>query len=171
MTSRTTTITATGLTALAIAAALTACAPTPEPTPTPTGFASEAEAFAAAEATYRAYVDATNAARADPSHSPSPESFLRGEALEDEIEAARQLTDLGLSISGETVVSEVRPKILSQDRVAIEVCLDSSRTRLIDQEGTDVTPSRETPTLVNVELVHAGDYYITSSTTQQTGSC
>ena len=41
--------------------ALAGCGPTdPTPTPTPTGFASEAEAFAAAEATYRAYVDALN---------------------------------------------------------------------------------------------------------------
>lgn len=43
-----------------LAGALTACTPEPEPTPTPP-FATEAEAFAAAEATYRAYVDALNA--------------------------------------------------------------------------------------------------------------
>jgi ABC-type oligopeptide transport system substrate-binding subunit len=47
---------------LALALALTtACAPDPAPTPSPTGFASQEEAFAAAEATYRAYVDALNA--------------------------------------------------------------------------------------------------------------
>ncbi|MET0860918.1 MAG: hypothetical protein ABW091_07810, partial [Microbacterium sp.] len=41
-------------------AALSGCTPQPAPTPTPTGFATEDEAFAAAEETYRAYVDALN---------------------------------------------------------------------------------------------------------------
>ncbi|HOQ22628.1 MAG TPA: hypothetical protein PLN62_09415, partial [Microbacterium sp.] len=47
--------------ALLALALVTGCAPEPAPTPTPTGFASDDEAFAAAEATYRAYVDALNA--------------------------------------------------------------------------------------------------------------
>ena len=57
---------ASTLAAFAVVGALVGCAPSSEPTPTPTGFASEAEAFEAAEATYRAYVDATNAQRMDP---------------------------------------------------------------------------------------------------------
>ncbi len=48
------------LAAAVLAVVLSACVPTPAPTPTTTGFASEEEAFAAAEATYRAYVDALN---------------------------------------------------------------------------------------------------------------
>lgn len=47
--------------AIAGAISLAGCVPEPAPTPTPTGFASEEEAFAAAEETYRAYIEATNA--------------------------------------------------------------------------------------------------------------
>ncbi len=45
--------------ALVIAVA-TGCRPEPEPSPSGPAFATEAEAFAAAEETYRAYVDALN---------------------------------------------------------------------------------------------------------------
>src|SRR5690606_38234156 len=45
-----------------LSALLVGCSPEPDPTPTPTAaFASEEEAFAAAEETYRAYIDAFNA--------------------------------------------------------------------------------------------------------------
>ncbi len=51
---------ACGPVAVLALALTTGCMPEPEPTPSPTGFASEEEAFAAAEETYRAYVDALN---------------------------------------------------------------------------------------------------------------
>lgn len=175
MTSRTTTITATGLTALAIAAALTACAPTPEPTPTPTGFASEAEAFAAAEATYRAYVDATNAARADPSHSPSPESFLRGELLESELEFVRDLAQAGLEVRGDTSIASVEHlrTTASLAEAKIAICLDSSKTVLVDSGGVDVTPAdRATLALIyaTVTWTPSGSV-ITESETAGVGQC
>ena len=67
--------------------ALTGClGSAPDPTPTPTAvFTSEEEAFAAAEETYRAYIDAVNARRADPRSEPDPQSFLIGEAQEADI--------------------------------------------------------------------------------------
>ena len=46
--------------ALALVAGMAACQPEPQPTPGGPVFATEEEAFAAAEETYRAYVDALN---------------------------------------------------------------------------------------------------------------
>ncbi|MDZ8276216.1 hypothetical protein R2Q81_09695 [Microbacterium aquimaris] len=169
--SRATTVLARSLGVLIVTAALAGCSPTPEPTPTPTGFASEEEAFAAAEATYRAYVAATNAQREDPAYSPAPESFLRGEALQDEIRASQYLADLGVSVVGDTTVVRVDQVTSADNDVTLDVCVDSSRTRILNEEGTDVTPDRETPTLIRVQLVLAGDMFITSSATAKTGSC
>ncbi len=68
--------------ALALAAvAVTGCStPAGAPKPTP-AFSSEAEAFAAAEATYRAYVDALNAVDlSDPSTFEDVYSWTTGDA-------------------------------------------------------------------------------------------
>lgn len=91
------------LVAVAIAVLLTACTPQPGPSPSPstTGFANEEEAFAAAEATYRAYVDALNARREDPESPVDPRSFLSGHALEADIESQRtgQVPWSGVTVS------------------------------------------------------------------------
>jgi hypothetical protein len=128
--------------------------PSPDPTPTPTGFADEAAAFAAAEATYRAYVDALNERRKDPDYSPPPEQFLSGAALKSDAEARRQLAGAGLSIVGESTVERVIPGAFEPSgAVSITVCLDSSGTTVIDGEGTDRTPlDRATTSRLNVDL-------------------
>ncbi|ANG86713.1 hypothetical protein A8L33_09360 [Microbacterium aurantiacum] len=153
--------TGTLLLALATGALLTGCTPdASEPTPTPTlSFSSDEDAFAAAEATYRAYVDALNEARADDAASPAPIDFLSGEALETELETARQLDALGLTVRGDTRIAAVTPvERTGNDTVTIEVCLDSADTMIYDTNGDDVTPpTRETRLRLTVDVTRIGD--------------
>lgn len=144
MITRTTAAVAAALLALA----LTACTPepTPTPTPTPTGFSSEDEAFAAAEATYRAYIDAVNARRADPS-SVDPNEYLSGTALNDSIEAARKLDAAGLQVVGPALVESIKREEASTSSAVIAACIDSTQTRVLDQSGADVTPTDRPETL------------------------
>jgi hypothetical protein len=137
---------------------------TPEPTdPTPTrtsAFASEEEAFAAAEATYRAYVDASNARRVDPTAQPDPLEFLIGSALESDIDAATLQRQNGLSINGPTVVVDTRGHDYDpgNGRVSISVCIDVAQARVVDQHGADVTPAeRGDRASLDVRLVTSGD--------------
>src|SRR4051812_38415982 len=102
-----------------------------EPTPT---FSTEEEAFAAAEETYRAYVDALNTRRDNPSSEPEPESFLTGQALEVHFDPQQQLALAGLSISGPTAIGRLEPHSVSPDlsTVVVSVCLDSSQTQVLN---------------------------------------
>ena len=83
--------------------------PDPTPTPSPTGFASDEEAFAAAEDTYRAYIDALSA-RQTGDESVDPLDFLTGQALEDAINSDRQLELEQLELSGPITVTSIEPK-------------------------------------------------------------
>ncbi|GAA2015861.1 hypothetical protein [Microbacterium ulmi] len=162
--------------ALALAAAFaTGCAPDPEPVETPPTFASEEEAFAAAEETYRAYVDALNSRRSDPGARPSPSSFLIGRALEVDVDTQTKFSQEGLSIVGATRIVDLTHEHASFAplNVSLYVCLDSSATRVVNRSGQDVTPaSRETITLLAVDLILAGeDLAIENSVTRANGSC
>lgn len=131
---------------------LTGClAPAPEPEPTPTGvFASEEEAFAAAEETYRAYVDAVNARRADPMSQPDPQSFLISEALEADIDSRRNFDELGIHIVGNSEIASFEPLDADLDTgsVVVEACYDSSEARVLNEAGEDVTVSDRDPTIL-----------------------
>jgi hypothetical protein len=75
-----------GTVVLAAAVLLVGCAPQPDATPTPSAtalpFATDKEAFAAAEATYRAYVDAQNGVViSDPEHSRTCTNGARGKRV------------------------------------------------------------------------------------------
>lgn len=168
------TTTALGLAAAAVM--LSGClAPAPEPTPTSTAvFASEDEAFAAAEETYRAYNDAGNAWRTEPS-SADPMAFLVGRALEDALDTQRLLDEYGVHAVGETViewVDHVRADPVAGD-VVLDVCLNSSATRAINQAGEDVTPAdRSDLTLIRISLTPvAGDVLIEESETVKGDRC
>lgn len=111
-------------------------APDPEPSPTP-AFASEEEAFAAAEETYRAYNDAGNAAE-------DASRFLTGAALDSDVETNRLLEQRNLVMSGPSTVTSFRgTEAAWSARIATieaEICLDVSRSRVLDAHGADVTP-------------------------------
>ncbi|WP_226532899.1 hypothetical protein [Microbacterium paraoxydans] len=140
------------LAALAASVALLAgCSPGPEPTPTPTAaFASEEEAFAAAEATYRAYNDASNARRSG-DVTARPDSYLVGAALEADLEASDYLRAEGLQVTGDVKITTfrgLRADIDTQNAsLTALVCLDVSRTRVVDAAGTDVTPTARARTI------------------------
>jgi hypothetical protein len=131
--------------ALALAAStLFGCSPEPAPTPSPSpAFASEEEAFAAAEETYRAYVDAGNARRAG-QPSPDPQDFLVGNALEEDIDASNLLDGGGLQLRGdvELIFFAARTAAIhgADADVTALVCSDATSVRLIDSLGVDVTP-------------------------------
>lgn len=157
-----------------LAAVLTGCTPEPEETdPTPV-FSSEAEAFAAAEETYRAYVDAVNDRRADP-RSTDPQSFLIGNALEVDIDTQQQLDQAGLAIVGTTVVVSTIGLEASNDLsdVVLAVCMDSTATRVIDSAGSDVTPTeRSTMTGLRVTMeLFGSDLMISASASLEGDAC
>ena len=141
---------AAGVTMAAIL--LTGClGTTPEPTPTPTAvFASEEEAFAAAEETYRGYIEAVNSRWADPSSEPDPQSFLVEIALEEDIASANEMDQVGISVVGSSVVTEVSPVAANEiaGDVVIRACLDSSGTKIVNEIGEDVTLADRDPTVL-----------------------
>ncbi len=151
-------------------------APAPTPTPTPTGFANEAEAFAAAEETYRAYVDALNSRRQNQATNPAPEDFLTDAALESDTIAQEELEASGLSIVGESRIERLLPGDRSADyttSISILVCLDSSATRIVDSVGTDQTPpDRATISVLEVQLKYVrAAWLIAQSELTAEGQC
>jgi hypothetical protein len=122
---------------------ITGCAPSPEPTSTPTGFASEEEAFAAAETTYRAYVDALNDVDlSDPATFEPVYALLDGAALDS---SKTELTGLHadkLTKSGPTVLVDVTiSKVdLLEGVLVADICLDVSEVDVRDSSNTSVVP-------------------------------
>lgn len=148
-----------------LVAGLAACAPNPAstPSPTPTGFASEEEAFAAAEATYRAYVDATNA-YVESAAAEDPEQFLSGQALVDEQAAEMALTEADRKLAGALRIKSFESGSWTRNQVQIFVCLDLENVRVETADGEDVTPTdRSTTNLLEVRLTGGTDLRISSS--------
>jgi hypothetical protein len=160
-------------------AGLTGCAGTPAatPTPTPTGFASEEEAFAAAEETYRAYVDELNAYHAG-DEDADPLRFLSGELREREAEINRQSEEAGLRIEGDLKIASIEhvqaSLVARAASVRLDVCSDASEWRLINTDGEDVSvegvPKRY---LLHVEMttINVDELVIVASVPEGEGSC
>lgn len=153
------------------AAALSGCAPAPEPSPTPTAmFASEEEAFAAAEEVYRAYIDAGN-------NGADESDFLVGQALEAEIDTLRYLDENGLTLDGTSALTSfvgVEATVTPTDTtIEVLLCLDVSKTRVLDSSGSDVTPAdRANRVSLDVSFVTVESaVLISESTTSEEGAC
>ena len=147
---------------LALALALTtACAPDPAPTPSPspTGFASQEEAFAAAEATYRAYVDALNAVDySDPATFEAVFALTRGAANAADRKDFSNYHANGTRLEGDFRIASILPT--SWDRassnVLAEACLDVSATSAVDSSETPQSEPARTPVVaLSVEFVPA----------------
>ncbi|MGA1827204.1 hypothetical protein [Microbacterium sp.] len=153
----------------------TGCQPEPAPSPSGPIFANEDEAFAAAEQTYRAYVDALNQRRSDASSTPDPQSFLTGQALEVDIDTQQHLDQAGLALTGITEIASVSPVESRPDIgfVKVDVCLDSSGTRVVNDAGADVTPPDRQPiSLITVDFLSVrSGLLIMASKTKVTGGC
>lgn len=143
----TTTLVRTG-SAMAVAVLLvgmlSACTPEAKPTPEPTktaAFATDEEAFAAAEETYRAYVEASNETDLQNAASFEPVfSWLTGSALTDERETLTEFMAEGLRRSGEGSFDTFTPSAFTQDRVTASLCLDVSDIELVYSDGTSAVP-------------------------------
>ncbi|MCE4026792.1 hypothetical protein LXM50_12510 [Microbacterium sp. Au-Mic1] len=128
---------------VATAVGLVGCTPGPAPKPTPTPlFTSEAEAFKAAEQVYRDYNEASNERR-EGKEDVDPQSFLSGQALDDDINAQRMFKEKHLKIVGPNRVSSFDPIDYDQARgqISANLCVDVTQSRVVDDSGADVTPS------------------------------
>lgn len=114
--------------------------PAPDPTPTPTGFATEVEAFAAAEATYRAYIDALNNVDLSDPATFEPVYELTAEAAgSQERESLSEMHANGWVKSGPTsVVSLDFEADESLAEIVLHACLDVSSVSVTDASGKSV---------------------------------
>ncbi|GAB2691918.1 hypothetical protein BKA24_002289 [Microbacterium marinum] len=150
------------LVACLAAFSLSACAPpAPEPSPTATGFASEEEAFAAAEETYRAYVDALNDVDlADPQTFEPLFALTTGELNDLDRRTFSEMHAAGQSVSGETRILAINGLRSDGNEVDIESCIDVSNVDVRDANGTSlVSADRPDRQLETISLVRneAGD--------------
>ncbi|MEV7620179.1 hypothetical protein AB0N59_08560 [Microbacterium sp. NPDC089321] len=123
---------------------LSACTPDSKPAPKPTksaAFATDEEAFAAAEATYAAYVEALNATDLRDSLSFRPVfEWLTGTALASERENLSYLRAENVTRKGETRFDTFTPVSSDDGSVVAHVCLDVTSVDLLDANGNSVTP-------------------------------
>lgn len=141
----------------------TGCSPSPEPThsePTPV-FTSEADAFAAAEATYRAYVDALNQVDlSDPETFEDVYAWTTGELNASDRRGLSEYHANGVSVTGISVPTLIEPTSaeLDEERVILAVCLDVSAIDVSDAGGESlVDPGRTDMQVLEISLVGA-DY-------------
>ncbi len=126
-----------------VSAALVGCSPTPVPTPTPTpAFASEEEAFAAAEETYRAYIDAFNAIDLQDTSTFDPAlDFTTGDYERREREDLSVMHAEQYIRGGDVEIVGFRGVALTKaDTVRARTCDDVSSTTFTDSDGVSLVP-------------------------------
>jgi hypothetical protein len=122
--------------------------PSPQSTTAPV-FASDEEALAAAEEAYGRYL-AASASITKPNGEPidSIAPFAHPDYLEELETGLQALRDQDRYIEGQVKITSAELQQLSDDFqnpvvLALYICLDVSRTRVVDEEGKDVTPERQ----------------------------
>ncbi|HWM15866.1 MAG TPA: hypothetical protein VNP97_04695 [Microbacterium sp.] len=137
--------------AVALALALvigvaTGCQPQPEPSVSAPAFTTEEEAFAAAEETYSAYVDALNQVDlSDPETFEAVYAWTTGDLNATDRKGLSNYHADDVTVSGDSVVILVEPLTFDQAAASIELaaCLDVSQVEVVDTEGTSlVDPDR-----------------------------
>ena len=126
--------------ALALAALLTSgCTAEPEPAPSPSPlFATEEEAYAAAEETYRAYVDALNQVDlSDPETFEDVYAWTTGAINADDRESFSRMHADEWTVRGDSTIKRVDNLVVSEslDSVQLGACLDVSDVTLTDSSG------------------------------------
>jgi hypothetical protein len=132
-----------------LAAALTACDATPDPVETPPVFASEEEAFAAAEETYRAYVDAlNNVDLSDPATFEDVYAWTTGDANAGEKKSLTEMHAQGWTVEGSTEVVSLDPVSYDapSETVVIDACVDVSDVTVRDQDGNSMVAAERPST-------------------------
>ncbi len=118
-----------------------------EPTPTP-AFSSEAEAFAAAEETYRAYVEALNQVDlSDPNTFEPVYELTTGDLNASERKNLSRMSADEWTVNGTTVITRIdRLKIdPSTSEVQLGACADVSAVELRDAAGNSVVTGDRPP--------------------------
>jgi hypothetical protein len=128
-----------------VAGMASGCAPEAAPEPTPS-FASEKEAFAAAEATYRAYVDALNQVDlSDPETFEDVYAWTTGDANAGARKSFSQMHADGWTVGGRSTFDNFAGLNLdesaAQKSVTAEVCLDVTDVTVVDSSGASVVPA------------------------------
>lgn len=131
--------------ALACAALLlSGCNGSPGPSPSSSAplFATETEAFAAAEATYRAYIDALNAVDlADPATFEPVFALTTGEANAGARKSFSEMHASGWRVEGESTIDRIvdlEASVAGVTTVEIAACLNVSAVRVTDSAGKSV---------------------------------
>lgn len=144
---------ALALVALVLATA-SGCVPQPSPSPTPTPvFTSEQQAFAAAEKTYRAYVDALNHVDlSDPKTFEPVYAWTTGDLNASDRKSFSNWHANGYVISGEGLITYVAPSLtLSARNVVVLACYDVSTIDVKDSSGASVV-SESRPKVQELEI-------------------
>lgn len=133
----------------------------PAPTPTATGFASEEEAFAAAEETYREYVEAENAIDlADPDTFEAVYALTTGDARAQLTEDLTTWHAEGYTRVGESSLDDFArySADLQEGAVQLDVCLNVSDIDVFDANGKSlVSPDRVDVQRLRVSFDRAGN--------------
>jgi hypothetical protein len=145
---------------LCVAAFLVSGCSTPaEPAGPEPVFSSDAEAFAAAEATYRAYVDALNDVDlSDPATFEPVFALTTGELNASDRTSFSTWHAEGFTISGAATVTALSHTDASPSSgaVTLDVCYDVSGVDVLDSEGQSVVlQDRPSVQRLEVELVKA----------------
>ena len=127
-----------------------------EPTPTP-AFSNDEEAFAAAEETYRAYVDALNQVDlSDPETFEAVYGWTTGEANANERKSLSRMHADGWVVDGDTAVAGFNPGVVTNGTVDAVVCSDVSAVSVTNADGQSVvSPDRPTTYALQVTFVKA----------------
>lgn len=123
-----------------LAIALAGCAPPPtDPEPEPR-FATEAEAFAAAEKTYRAYVDALNEVDlSDPETFEAVYAWTTGDLYASDRRGLTRYHADSARVSGASKVASIQPiEAAGGGSVRLAVCLDVSAVQVHDRSGNSL---------------------------------
>lgn len=128
------------------ALAMSGCSGAPAPAKTTPLFASEDEAFAAAEKTYRAYVDALNQVDlSDPKTFEPVFAWTIGDANSEERKTFSAMHADGWIVSGMTRTTKFIPSLVTLRPVAVtaQVCSDVSDVAVVNGDGvSQVAPDR-----------------------------
>ena len=150
----------------AVAVALCGCAASPEPADPSPVFTSEADAFAAAEETYRAYVDALNQVDlSDPETFEAVYAWTTGEANAGARKSFSQMHADGWQVTGPTTIDLAEPRAAPEDApwlVELYVCQNVEQVSVTSATGESVVaPDRRN--------VHAMVLQLSASSASSTG--
>lgn len=149
------------LSLVSVFALVTGCAPQPEPVESQGPFVTEEEAFAAAEETYRNYVEALNAVDlSDPETFEPVYEWTTGDLNASDREGLSQYHAAGAKVSGASTPVIIEPREVDPQagRVDLAVCLDVSTVTVQTAEGSSlVDPNRVRVQSLTVKLVEHQD--------------